>query len=141
LPRTVAVRAKWTSGVGAVAIQRAARRERALAMVCKLHCDSEAVRRGRSRIMWCPVGTIVKRPRDDDVPPRGTGIDLSPGAHRVRVTESGRSPSKGRKGTPSAIGPGFISLAGDRQLTDDANAPHMDFFPVIRGSSSSLRRS
>jgi len=39
-------------GAGPVA-DRQATRERALAMVRKLHRDSEAVRRGRSLVMWC----------------------------------------------------------------------------------------
>jgi hypothetical protein len=61
-------------------------------MVRKLHRDCEAVRRGRSLIMWCPLGMIVKRPADADVlafaVARGW-IELSPGADSVRVTAEG----------------------------------------------------
>jgi len=68
-------------------------RERALAMVRKLHHDSEAVRRGRSVMMWCPVGMIVKRPADASVLAFAAArewIELSSCAHSVRVTEAGR---------------------------------------------------
>jgi len=89
-PRTVAVHLKETSGP--VLWRRATRRERALAMVRKLHRDSEAVRRGRSLVMWCPVVMIVKRPVDADVlafaVARG-GLELSPDAHSVGVTAEG----------------------------------------------------
>jgi len=61
-------------------------------MVRKLHRDCEAVRRGRSLAMWCPVGVIVRRPADADVlafaVARGW-IELSPDAHSVRVTAEG----------------------------------------------------
>src|SRR5262245_33885781 len=49
----------WLRGWWLFAIRK---RPRALALVRKLHRDSEAVRRGRSRITWCPVNVIVKRP-------------------------------------------------------------------------------
>jgi len=92
LPRTVAVRTKGTSEARPVAAQRATRRERALAMVRKLHRDIEAVRGGRSLIMWCPVQIVVKRRADLRVlafaVARGW-IELSPGARSVRVTAEG----------------------------------------------------
>ena len=76
-----------------MAAQRATRRERALAMVRKLHRDSEAVGGGRSLTMWCPVRMIVKRPADLHMlafaVARGW-IELSPGARSVRVTAEGR---------------------------------------------------
>ena len=75
-----------------MAARRATLRERALAMVRKLHRDCEAVRRGRSLAMWCPVGVIVKRPADADVlafaVARGW-LELSPDAHSVGVTAEG----------------------------------------------------
>jgi hypothetical protein len=62
-------------------------------MVRKLHRDSEAVGRGRTRIMWCPVKVIIKRPSDVDAfasaAARGW-IELSPEGNNVRVTELGR---------------------------------------------------
>jgi len=61
-------------------------------MVRKLHRDSEAVRRGRSLVLWCPVVMIVKRPVDADVlafaVARGW-IELSSDARSVRVTAEG----------------------------------------------------
>jgi hypothetical protein len=69
------------------------KRARALAMVRKLHRDCEAVRRGRSHIMWCPVTGIIKGPADIDVlafaAARGW-LELSPDSNSVRVTELGR---------------------------------------------------
>ena len=67
-------------------------RGRALAMVRKLHRDSEAVRRGRSLVMWCPIEILVRRPTDVDALAfavvRGW-IEMSPGARNVRVTDEG----------------------------------------------------
>jgi len=61
-------------------------------MVRKLHRDIEAVRGGRSLIMWCPVQIVVKRRADLRVlafaVARGW-IELSPGARSVRVTAEG----------------------------------------------------
>ena len=69
-------------------------RGRALAMVRKLHRDSEAVRRGRSVILWCPIVMIVRRPADAGVlayaAARGWIEVSSQDADRVRVTEAGR---------------------------------------------------
>jgi len=61
-------------------------------MVRKLHRDSEAVRRGRSLVLWCPVVMIVKRPVDADVLALAVArgwLELSPDAHSVRVTAEG----------------------------------------------------
>ena len=76
----------------AVAAGLSTTRKRALTMVCGLHRDSEAVRRGRSLVMWCPVKMIVKRPVDADVLAFATAqgwIELSPNADMVRVTDEG----------------------------------------------------
>ena len=75
-----------------MAARQATRRERALAMVRKLHRDSEAVRGGRSLIVWFPVRIVVKRPADADVLAFAVArswLELSPGARTVRVTEAG----------------------------------------------------
>jgi hypothetical protein len=62
-------------------------------MVRNLHRDSEAERRGRALIMWCPVTVIVRRRSDVDVlayaVERGW-IALSPEGRSMRVTAEGR---------------------------------------------------
>ena len=63
-------------------------------MVRKLHRDSEAVRRGRSVILWCTIEMIGRRPADVGVlayaAARGWIEVSSPDADRVRVTEAGQ---------------------------------------------------
>jgi hypothetical protein len=68
-------------------------RTRALEMVRKLHRDSEAVWRGGSLMMWCPIEIIVRRPTDVDALAFAVvqgWIEMSPGTQNVRVTDEGR---------------------------------------------------
>jgi hypothetical protein len=62
-------------------------------MVRKLHRDSEAVRHGRSLMIWCPIEIIVPRLTDVDALAFAIvqgWIEMSAGTQNVRVTDDGR---------------------------------------------------
>ena len=71
----------------------ATKRTRAPAMVRSLYAEAARNRPGRPLAWWCPISLIVKQADDVDVLAYAVAekwIEVSPGAHSVRLLDAGR---------------------------------------------------